>query len=924
MTSLSFNQLRAQVAAVRKKYSDTTAIAIRTAHRWTGESKRVEPGETFWIHQCDSPLAMRVALRQQNQVCENGRFTSILITDLDDEQIGDDILVRLKPRKVVPLDNWQIVKSLFQAREIDPRVTQHHWIAAALMDYGALSDYPPATSGFLDAETIWKILLTQMIGLESDTPDLLSLLKWSTSATNVKRWQSLASPIRDAASEWIVGLAGTPAAAVLRAARENEKPDALPIGLAIGVVLHPRAQGKLEKASGKLEERYLSGKTLSAPVIAAWHAAASDVVRLGLSSDGRLKQQLLARGDEILHEVGGDSYAWLSETSSIGFDQRLARFGDQLCTVQNELKSGVADLEGLAEARESLLTHDRTARERRRVDRVQMAMRLVRWLLDRKSSTECSAPGSLAEAALRHLREGGFVDWARLTLRSGDPVRELSEAYAKLFDQVTAICETRSQQFAELLKDWTASHVSDSVVIPVEEILDRVVAPLAEHGPLLVVVMDGMSVAVFRELMDDVLGDDWVLLAEESIGLRCGLATIPSVTEVSRTSLLCGKLSQGSSPNEKSGFAGHPALGSACRSTHPPILFHKASLQESEDASLAADIRKEIGSAHRKIVGVVVNAVDDHLLKGEQIDTRWTRDEIKVLPALLREAKMSRRTVILLSDHGHVLDCNAKGKNADGGERWRIDNDDPCEGELQISGPRVVMPELKDRPSTKGVVKVIAPWTEKLRYGIKKNGYHGGVTPQEMVVPVAVLSTSDSFPKGWNEATVDLPTWWNESLKGSAEPEQPPPVIKPQPKKAPETLFDLVDEDPLATEAGATSSKVITSEQESTMSVNPPWITALLASDIFARQKQLGGRSVPANEVFAKLLTALDSHGGKMTSMALAGTTGLSPTRLRGLLAVATRILNIDGYAVLTRDDASDTIGLDRPLLFRQFDLVSG
>ena len=60
------------------------------------------------------------------------------------------------------------------------------------------------------------------------------------------------------------------------------------------------------------------------------------------------------------------------------------------------------------------------------------------------------------------------------------------------------------------------------------------------------------------------------------------------------------------------------------------------------------------------IVGVVINAVDDNLLKGEQIDTRWSRDEIKVLPALLHEARMARRLVVLLSDHGHVLDCQTQ------------------------------------------------------------------------------------------------------------------------------------------------------------------------------------------------------------------------------------------------------------------------
>ncbi|PAY16343.1 hypothetical protein CKO51_27200 [Rhodopirellula sp. SM50] len=911
MNDLTFNQLKAQVAAVRKKIPESTAIAIRSHHRWTGEPERRDGDDVYLIHQCDSPLAMRVALRQQSEPDGNGaRPTSILITDLDDEQIGDDILVRLKPRKVVPLDNWQIVKSLFQAREIDPRVTGHHWIAAELMNYGAMRDCPPATSGFLDAESVWRILLVQLIGFEGETPDLLGLLKWSTSAENVGRWRALDTPIRDCVREWMTGLAGPAAEAVLRACLENERPDALPIGLAAGVVLHPRAKGKLEKASGKLEERYLSGETPKEPVVAAWHAAASDVVRLGIS-DGRLKQQLLARGDEILQELGGDSHAWLSDTSPVGFDQRLARFGDRLGTVLNELKNGPADLESLAKTHDLLQTHDRATRERRRMDRVQMAMRLVRWLCDRERDTASHSARSLAEAAGMYLREGGYVDWARLTLRSGDPVRELSQGYSKLFDQGTSLAESRSQHFAKLLKDWTASHVTDDLLVPVEQILDRIVSPIAKKTPVLVIVIDGLSVAVFRELMDDVLGSDWALLAEEEVGLRSGLATIPSVTEASRTSLLCGKLAQGGSANEKTGFAEHSGLVAASRSTHPPVLFHKASLQESEDASLAADIRKEIGSSHRKVVGVVVNAVDDHLLKGEQIDTRWTRDEIKVLPALLHEAKMSRRTVIVLSDHGHILDCNAKGKKADGGERWRFDEDDPAEGELQIAGPRVVIPESK---------KLIAPWSEKLRYGIKKNGYHGGLTPQEMVVPIAVLSTSDSFPAGWQEATVDLPAWWNEPLPIDSDIEREVPVIKPQPKKAPETLFDFAEAIEASEPKKATDpSGKESSDKSETAAV---WIQALLASPIFEQQKTLGGRAIPRDEVFAKMLGTIDARGGKMTSPALASAIGFSSMRLRGLLAIAGRVLNIDGYAVLTHDEASDTITLDRTLLCKQFDLT--
>lgn len=892
MTNPTFSQIKAQIAAIRKKIPQARTVAIRSKGRWTGETYRQEGDETYSIHQCDSPLAMRIALREGG-----GDITRVLLTDIDDREISDDILVRLKPRKLVPLDSWQIVKSLFQARTIDPRLTRHSWIAETLMGLIPPKGFPPVTSGFLDAETVWPILLRRMIGLDAGTPDLLSLLKWSTDADNVARFRGVSDTFRDAAIQWLVGLAGPSAATVLRCVARHERPDALPIGLAVGVVFHPRAVGKLEKATGKMEERYLGGEAPQPPIIATWNAAATDVVRLGLS-DSRLKQHVLTRADEILREAGADSHAWLSDTSPIGFDIRLADFGKRLSEVLSS--QAIKTTEPLSESWQAVFQHDRHTAEYRRLERVAMAMRLVRWLAVQDKPVELQ---SLAESADDHFREGGFIDWARLTLRTGDPVRELSESYAKLFDRITRAREQQSHVFAGLLRDWTAAKTTDDMITPVEQVLDRIVAPLASQTPVLMIVVDGMSVAVFRELMDDILGHDWVLLAEESTGLRPGMATVPSVTEVSRTSLFCGRLTQGNAATERIGFAEHPGLLSQCRTGYPPVLFHKASFQESRDASLAADVRKEIGSAHRKIVGVVVNAVDDHLLKGEQIDTRWTRDEIKVLPTLLHEAKTARRTVIMLSDHGHILDCNARTVKHEGGERWRFDEGEPGNGELRISGPRVVIPESK---------KLIAPWTEKIRYGIKKNGYHGGLTPQEMIVPIAVLSANDAPPSGWVELAVEVPTWWEAPVTNDGVTEASVPKLKRKPQRKPGMLFNLEEEETEPTDTvPGTSLKPPTAE----------WITTLLASPMFDQQKQFGGRALPTNEVFTRLLTAIDDRGGKITSAALAGAIQLPPTRLRGLLAVAGRVLNIDGYAVLTRDEASDTVELNRNLLIKQFDL---
>jgi len=894
----TFSQIKAQVAAIRQKIPHARVIGIRAPGRWTGERRKQDGDDVFVIHQCDSPLAMRIALRET----EGEEATKVLITGLDDNELGDDILLRLTKRRLIRFDSWQIVKSLFQAQAIDPRLTRHRWIAECLMDWIPQGSYPPVSGGFLDAETVWPILLDRGIGLSAQRPDLLGILKWSIDADRVAQFRALPEHFRAGIVDWLSGVAGPTTKAVLDCAHRIDRPDAVPVGLAAGVVFHPQAAGRVDKAVGKMEERFFGGTSPNENALARWSAAATEVVRLQLTEPKDRRTQL-QRADEILNEVGAESFAYLSDTSPLGFDQRLAVFGERLS--ETLASHNPQSLDHLVEARSNVLHHDRKNREGRRLDRVQMAMRLVRWLAD--AGRQKTMPQSLEEAVNHQLAEGGFVDWARLTLRAGDPVRQLSEAYAKLFAKVTAVREERAKHFAELLKDWTAAGSTSPSPVCVEKILARVVAPLAEQVPVLVIVIDGMSMAVCRELVSDISRYDWVTLCPEGQAAMAmaGLATVPSVTEVSRTSLLCGQLRQGHASDEAKGFETHAALLEHCRSGSPPVLFHKASLQEEDDAVLANEVRNAISSSHRRVVGVVVNAVDDHLLKGQQIDTRWSRDEIKVLPSLLHEAKVARRLVVLLSDHGHVLDHGTKMGPAEGKERWRTIEVPPQDGEVLVEGSRVMLAEGG---------KLIAPWTESIRYskGVR-NGYHGGVTPQEMVVPIAVLASTDVYPKGWSEAPDDTPDWWDEPLSEEVGTREPPPKIKPIKPKPTGLLFDIEKDQP--------KTKVET-EQETSIEQSPDWVTALLASPIYDGQKQNAGRNLPAEDVLNRLLTVLDGRGGKMTSAALARAINYPPVRLRGLLAVVQRVLNIDGYAVVTRDESSDTIELNRDLLCKQFDLV--
>jgi hypothetical protein len=897
---LTFQQIKARVEAVRreKRYAEARIFGIHTAAKWTGERTRADGREIFQIEQCESPLQMRIALQD-----DDGVSIRVLLTSLDEQDLGDDIRLRLAKRRLLAIESWDTIKSLFQARSIDPRVTQYSWIADALLEVVTTPGFtaPPAPGGFLDAETVWPILLQHELGLSTPRLDLLALLKWVSEAENRQRLKAASEPFRQAATAWFVQQAGPIAEVVIASSLTSPRPDALAIGLAAGVIFHPETAGRLDKAVGRMEERYFGGQTLEASTIDRWAAAAREVVDLQL--DETQRQAHLKRADEILREVQADAYAFLSDASPLGFTQRLERLGQLLS--QAVQGAAAVSIESLTEARQAIERHDQAKHERRRLDRVDMAIRLVRWLATVEASDEAVAP-SFPTAAAYHLHAGGFLDWARLSLLPSEPVRGLSAAYASLYAAVTAIREQQAQRFAELLRDWTASGSSGADVVPVECILDEIVAPLAAQAPVLVLVLDGMSAAVSRELMTHIARQDWVVLCEDGRdATRPGIATIPSITEISRASLLCGQLKQGGQTVERNGFAAHAGLLAHSRRGAPPILFHKAALQAVDEVGLATEVRHEIASSQRRVVGVVINAVDDYLLKSEQIEVSWSYDAIPVLPTLLEEAKAAGRVVVLLSDHGHVLEHQTQERRHDGGERWRPADGAPATGELQIAGHRVVTPNTH---------QLIAPWTETVRYSGKKTGYHGGLSPQEMIIPITVLCAGEPFPSGWSEAPIDIPDWWDESFAAQGPIELTVPLEPDVPTA--EKFGPLFDFARTQREAPAPDVSNRPSEEAETA-----WVVRLLASPILQEQKAIAGRSVPDDAFIRTFLESLARRGGKLTSTALARALNYPPFRLRRLLAVMQRVLNIDGYAVLTYDDASDTVDLNQELLCRQFEL---
>ncbi|MCY2990634.1 MAG: hypothetical protein NTY19_22560, partial [Planctomycetota bacterium] len=84
MTNPTFSQIKAQVAAIRQKVPQARVIGIRALGRWTGDTERRDGDQAYLIQQCDSPLAMRLALRQP----ADPNATKILITPLEEKDLS--------------------------------------------------------------------------------------------------------------------------------------------------------------------------------------------------------------------------------------------------------------------------------------------------------------------------------------------------------------------------------------------------------------------------------------------------------------------------------------------------------------------------------------------------------------------------------------------------------------------------------------------------------------------------------------------------------------------------------------------------------------------------------------------------------------------------------------------------------------------
>lgn len=909
--------IKTQVQAIYE--SDVAADCVALV--WPEELAATEfinevDGKATRFVYCFSELAMREALVEFAQEPER----LVLVSKYNEVQLAKDVLARLWKHAPQQISPWKNLQQFIKVREIDPRLKKNGgWIAKALL--GRLDQYQHKVSfgEVLDQENAWKALALAYLNYREPTLDLQSLFSWSVSGGAAALVDQLPGDLKDNLEDWLN--LGLPKSSFLVKALllDGQADDLLSIGLACSIMYYPGIElqssvdtTQLHISRGVFKERYLAGETFDQRLLQQFGSeAVKSVTRLLQQQGYQAMDVALGKAEQILASLDLAPAVGLSTVLPASLQSRLSRYANALSGVLagGDISLAVA---ALSEAGQHILSTFPAQQET--MQRAEMAIRLAKWL---KQTPKSSA--NTAAAMREYIEQGSFADWARSVVWSGDVHEDLSKVYHQLTECVGEKREAQNKSFSQHMDSVARGDVLVENFIPVESALECLVAPIAKETPMLLLVLDGMSEAVYHELSEDLVKHHWLeVRAEANLSDPCLVAALPTVTQVSRCSLLSGYLQEGGAADEKKAFAAHPELKKLASTRFPPTVFHKPDLVQFGSGALNSDVRSKLASTEYRILGMVINAIDDQLSSSSQVSVDWTLDNIFLLRQVLEAARESGRVVVITSDHGHVLDHDSfyQQPSSDNGERYQLASDNVSEHEVAIAGQRVVTANNA----------VVLPWTERLRYTKSKSmGYHGGASLQEVVIPLGVFVSSthvEALP-GWVEVPRHLPEWWytedsvtdNEdsyvtpTQRGGSAASQ---AAKKSKKAKESAAVAEVMDDMFASPVEATPSDSAQSAA---------WVDALFVSSIYQQVKGRAGRTAVKEAQLRALIELLDQQQGQAMEAAVLRHLSIPKLRLRGFLAGAQKLLNIDGYPILSVDRESQTIKLNIYDLKNQFEL---
>ena len=867
---------------------DHPVLLVRADPQWAGEDTLEVGGATVRILATSSPLRVLHALSTR----PDSEYLLVL-TDRSRRELGDAIVLRTRRREVETLDEWNRVPGLFGAHTLDGRVRSvtGPWLPRALMQWQPPNGWPRVPAGVLTAPMAVGSLLARIIGHDpAEALDTALLLERLDSHGVKEAWRTLDDDVRVGLTAAVEAVISPSAALSLRIAVTCGPVWVVAVGLALDV-LWPSSSSRAPSPEQIAARTRIESLTGVHPDFHAVRGLAEASVALTMRWEELTDTGVahaLKQAQAVLADFGWAAGADESIVLPAGISARVRVIGERAA---DAVTAGTpANGAAMEAALGRLSEHQLIARYRVERLAAQMAVRLARWMLN----PPAAAAETFADAIANYRADGSWVDRAVSVLWDGSADSATSAAFATVVQQVRARRAASERAGAALI---TGEPIDRHDVIGIERVMDRVVEPMIGAQPVLMIVLDGMSAAIASELDAEIVREGWGELVPASAPARLSaVATIPSVTRLSRASLFSGALTTGGQDVEK---AAVEALGG--------MLFHKDDLRSTEGKLLPESVTTALVDVSRRLVAVVLNTIDDALAKHDPGGTRWTLASVQHLGPLLAAAAAAGRVVVFTSDHGHVIERGGEPRPiANAAQRSRpVDSGPPTEGELLVSGPRVLVA---------GNTVVVAQ-REDLRYAAKAAGYHGGVSLAELTVPIAVYrQPQTASPAGWADAAPGAPRWWNEPLTASAVAPltatpgglgAPRRSSRPTKTASTSVLFDF--------EVDATSEVSVASDAVLG--------ARLIASEVYASQKTRAGRAALDDAIVVTLVTALEGGGGRAHRDTLAAAAGVAAVRFDSTIVALRRVLNVDAYDVVYTDPDGVTIHLDGALLTQQFAL---
>lgn len=851
--------IRARLDKAAAKCYRRGVLGMRAEPRWTGTSFDHD-GVPVTVVPCPSVLAIWEAIGTRNT---DG--WTVVLTDVNDDELGDTVLAHLLDGRLITPDPWDALRGNFSATTIEPALyrgaSNDRALAHGLLAVLSPDSYTPAPGGVLTRDHTMTTLARDVLQIVKDTGvevDPLAILEWSRSAGAPGNLADLrargGTEVFDAATNWLgsrAGLLAEPLAALLDAGRITEL---VPLGVVAGLFCQDDNTHKM--ALGMFLGRY--GLTSLPPAaLHAWYTSARGLVTTALKDP----HTVLQAAASIAHDLRIDAAAESSDLLPQGLNARIDALADAMVTALPHTPPADSDAalitpaaQATIEAHWAEVNRHFLANDSHTVDAYSGAVRLSRWL-----ATPISAATALPEATASYITRDSWVDTALTKTRRGAEQPAAAAALRVVIDTVLTRRARHDRMFARALADAPKPRVP-----LVENVLRDVVVPIARQTPTLLLVIDALSMAAANDLVTAIQEDGWTEVSAD--GRRCSaLAVLPTLTRRSRCSLLCGELREGADDAERKGFlalirdAQLEATGGG-----PDPIFHKKALDAiPAGASLATDVTNALANTDRRpLVAVVLNYVDDTLHHTDPGGTDWTITAITHLRPLLAAARSAGRAVVITSDHGHLIDygtgakadrANTYGQRAHG-DFTHVDPD----REVVIEGPRVLT-------DTHRVVLAVDP---DIRYGARNAGYHGGAAPAEAIVPVLAF-VAGRLPAWAHQVAAVEPSWWHAGT--------PSPIPALTTKPGNPSLFDIEE---------------------------PPRLNPLpakvIGTKIYAAQLNLAGRIVVTDHQIKTLLTELLATGAhELTLAQAAAALGVATAGVNGALMQAKRVLDVEGYEVL-------------------------